>query len=173
MRRYRFDGLLLLFALLGWTACSDDDSAADDRDGGRGEALRVIVGTPSPAGDLKFIPLEQGGDIPLGTFGQGGTHAELAVRCVGFGNQAFVDVTVLNVESGSAVRTLPSSRPQLLICRQDPAGACDLLPLYVMTGGLADPSEKDGLRVRVSADVHSPDGQHASASQEGILRKDF
>lgn len=178
MRAGPIAAFLLLAAL---AACGDDDGATGrdggpsdaGRDGGGDIALRVEIGTPSPAGDLEYIPLDDGGDIALGTFGQGGTHAVLAVRCIGFGNRAFVDVTLENLMSGKTVATLPSSRPQLLLCREKPKGACDMLPIYVMTGGLADPAEKDGLRIRVTANVRGVDGEEASASIEGVLRKDF
>jgi len=160
-------------------AACGEDGGGDDGDGGGRDSGRskprfaVEIGTPSPSGDLGFVPLEDGGDISLNTFGQGGTHAELAVRAIGFGNKAFVDVTLENLDSGATVATLPSSRPQLLICREKPQGACDMLPIYVMTGGLAEPSQKDGLRIRVIADVHGEGGDEATASREGVLRKVF
>jgi hypothetical protein len=161
-------------------ACGDDSNGSDDPDGDGGRdsgpakpRLAVEIGTPSPKGDLGFVALEDGGDIPLNTFGQGGTHAELAVRAIGFGNKAFVDITLENLDSGATVGSLPSSRPQLLICRETPKGACDMLPFYVMTGGLAEPSQKDGLRIRVIAEVHTEGGDEASASREGVLRKVF
>ena len=171
----------LALALASFACCDDDDGPRERRDGGgsredsgQGETrLEVEIGTPDPSGNLDFVPLEDGGDISLGTFGQGGTHAVLAVRCLGFGNKAFVNVTLENLGSGATVSTLPSSRPQLLVCREQPKGACDMLPIYVMTGGLADPSEKDGLRIRVTADVHTEAGDEASGSREGVLRKDF
>ena len=171
--------VLMLGAALG--ACDEsngdprgkDGGPHDTDSGGRKRKLSVEIGKPSPAGDLEFVPLDEGDDIALGTFGQGGTHAVLAVRCIGFGNKAFVDVSLENLGSGATVGTLPSSRPQLLICREEPEGACDMLPIYVMTGGLAEPNEKDGLRIRVTADVHNEQGDEASGSREGILRKDF
>ena len=170
----------VLWLALACGACDDSgeaagkDSGPADSDAGKPKPKRkVLIGTPSPEGDLPFRPLEAGGDIALGTFGQGGTHATLAVRCIGFGTKAFVDVMLENLDSGETVRTLPSSRPQLLIPRDEPAGAADMLPIYVMTGGLADPSEKDGLRIRVTAEVQNPQGDEGSASREGILRKNF
>lgn len=153
---------------------ADDGGQGSERDSGRPEPrFAVEIGTPSPRGDLGFVTLEKGGDVALDTFGQGGTHAELAVRAIGFGNRAFVDVTLENLSTGATVATLPSSRPQLLICREQPEGACDYMPIYVMTGGLAEPSEKDGLRIRVIADVRGEGGDEASASRECVLRKVF
>lgn len=181
MMRRSWTASVLWLALAGGLAgCEDDgqaaskDSGLEDSDAGKPRPKRqVVLGTPSPAGDLEFVRLEDGGDIALGTFGQGGTHATLAVRCIGFGTKAFVDVMLENLDSGETVRTLPSSRPQLLIPREEPEGAADMLPIYVMTGGLADPSEKDGLRIRVTADVRNPQGDEGRAVREGVLRKDF
>jgi hypothetical protein len=158
-------------------ACGDDDDR-DHEDGGRDSGppkprFAAEIGTPSPVGNLDFVPLEDGGDIALNTFGQGGTHAELAVRALGFGNKAFIDVVLENLDSGARVGTLPSSRPQLLICREEPKEACDYLPIFVMTGGLAEPSKKDGLRIRVIATVRNMDGDEAVADREGVLRKVF
>jgi hypothetical protein len=172
--------LACLLLLLGLAACgnSGDDDTGDGADSGSGRdasttKLSAEIGTPDPSGNLDFVPLDDGGDIELGTFGQGGTHAILAVRCVGFGNKAFVVVTLENLTSGAMVSTLPSSRPQLLICRDTPKGACDMLPINVMTGGLAAPEEKDGLRIRVTAKVRGEKSGEATATSEGVLRKSF
>jgi len=148
---------------------SQRDAAAHG-DAGAGE-LAVEIGT-ADLQTLDFLPLEPGGDIPLGTFGQGGTHAVLAIRCVGFGTRAFVDVTLVNLDSDASVMTPVSIHPALLLCRGD-AGVCDDLPIYLMTGGLADPDKKDGLHVQVTADVHNDGGQMGSASVDGVLRKNF
>ena len=42
-----------------------------------------------------------------------------------------------------------------------------------MTGGLADPDKKDGLRIRVVAKVHNAAGVSARATREAVLRKDY
>lgn len=167
---------LAYLLLLVLAACGN--SGDDDTDGGSGRDAATVklaaeIGTPSPSGNLDFVPLDDGGDIELATFGQGGTHAILAVRCIGFGNKAFVVVTLENLTSGAMVSTLPSSRPQLLICRDTPEGACDMLPINVMTGGLAAPEEKDGLRIRVTAKVRGEKSGEATATREGVLRKNF
>jgi hypothetical protein len=76
-------------------------------------------------------------------------------------------------DGGPHVMTAPSTRPQLLLCRDKAMRVCDLLPIHVMTGGLADPTKKDGLAVRVTATVHNEAGKMASASQDGVLRQNF
>jgi hypothetical protein len=169
--------MLWLLAAAGCDAtskCGTSGSAGSDSatmmDGGHGE---VQIGTPDPAGTLDFVALEADGDIPLQTFGQGGTHAALAVRCIGFGSEAFVEVVVENIATGEIVRTPMMKRPQLLLCRDADKHVCDDLPLNVMTGGLADPDKKDGLRVRITANVHNAGGLSGTATQEGVLRKDF
>jgi hypothetical protein len=162
---------------LAWAAgCSSGKgkpgSGTGTHDAGPG-APRVEIGIPDA--NLDFVPLQPGGDVPLETFGQGGTHATVAVRCIGLGQRAFVDVTVENLDSdsGAEVMTVPSTRPQLLLCRDMAMHVCDLLPIHVMTGGLADPDKKDGLPVRITAAVHNEAGQMASGSQDGVLRKRF
>jgi hypothetical protein len=146
-------------------------------DGGDDGQAEVQIGTYDQD-TLDFNPLEKDGDVPLRTFGQGGTHAAIAVRCIGFGNTAFVDVDIENIDSanmdkGSVISSVKMTRPQLLLCRDDEQHVCDDLPLNVMTGGLADPGEKDGLHIRITAKVHSPKGVTAKATQDGVLRKDF
>jgi hypothetical protein len=162
---------LLVLAALG--AC--DSSTSEPRDAGPDtgacDELSVEIGLRDER--LRFHALESGGDIPLETFGQGGTHATIAVRTRGFGKLAFVDVELENLSTGETVMTVPSSRPQLLLCRDAADCVCDLVPLHVMTGGLAEPDQKDGLRVRVTAEVRTEQGLTAVGSQEGVLRKAF
>jgi hypothetical protein len=163
-------------ALLG-CADSSHDGAKDG--GGDMPAVKpeVQIGTTDPD-TLDFRPLEQDGDVPLQTLGQGGTHAALAVRCIGFGNTAFIDVDIENIDEhseymGKVVSSVKMTRPRLLLCRDDAQRVCDETKLNVLTGGLADPAEKDGLHVRITAKVHSPKGAKAMATQDGVLRKDF
>jgi len=135
--------------------------------------LQVQIGLPDEASGLEFLPLASGGDIPLETFGQGGTHATVAVRCIGLGtNRAFVDVTVENLGTGDSVMTVPSTRPQLWLC-DDARHVCVQLPVHVMTGGLAPPEEKDGLAVRITAEVRDESGRSGVGSEDGVLRKAF
>ncbi len=133
------------------------------------QQVEVEIGVPDDVTGLEFVPLDEGGDIPLESFGQGGTHASLAVRCIGFGNRAFVDVTLENLETGETAMTAPASRPQLLLCRDEET--CDLIPLHVLTGGLAPPDEKDGLAIGVTAEVRTEDGLVGTAEIEGVLRR--
>jgi len=151
------------------TDAAADREGSGDASTGATDDVRVLIGTPDD--DLNFIPLMDGADLPLATFGQGGTHVTLSVRCVGFGLSAFVDVTLENLDTGKTVTTVPTSRPERLVCLQGVPG-CDLAPLYVMTFDLAAPAEKDGLRIRVTADVRNEQGLSASASIEGVLRRD-
>jgi len=172
-RTMRMRSWVVALTVGGLLACGDDVSSSVDAGPDAGSGAQVVIGTPSEDGRLGFVPLEVGGDIPLDTFGQGGTHATLAVRCIGFGNKAWVDVTIDNVADGASVFTFPMTRPQLLVCRDDERNVCDQLPIHVMTGGLADPSEKDGLRVRVTATVRNEAGERGSASIEAVLRQHY
>src|SRR5262245_59846407 len=126
------------------------------------------VGLPGGADGLAFVVLEPGGAVPLQTFGQGGTHALLAVRTSGLGNRAFVSVAIQNLATGAEVSAPAGASPRLLACRDE--GVCDLLPLLVMTGGLVLPGEaRDGLAVRIHVDATGADGGTASADRDAVL----
>jgi hypothetical protein len=134
------------------------------------DAANVSVEIGLPAGDdgLEFAPLAPDGELRLESFGQGGIHVLLAVRCIGFGNRAFVSITVTNLLTGAKVVSPAPSRPQLLLCRD--AEVCDLVPVLVMVGAIAaNGTERNGLHVRVTAEVHNSEGAASSASQEGVL----
>jgi hypothetical protein len=150
-------------ALVALLSCSGDDA-------GEPAAPRVWVdvGLPGGADGLEFVALEPGGEVPLQTFGQGGTHALLAVRCGGLGNAAFVGVEIENLASGDAVNAPPSASPRLLLCRE--SQVCDLLPLLVMTGGLVPPgTDRDGLAVHIRVDASNTEGLSASVERDAVL----
>jgi hypothetical protein len=155
-------GLCRLGALLTLGCASDDPEAS------RSTEPWVDVGLPAGEDGLEFVRLEPGAAIPLETFGQGGTHALLAVRTSGLGNRAFIGVTITNAATGDAVSAPPGPSPRLLICRG--ADVCDLLPLLVMTGGLVPPgTDRDGLNVRLRVEAASPDGTSASVERDAVL----
>jgi hypothetical protein len=165
--------LFAALALVALPGCCETRTVVIEPDAGEPEPeLEVRIGMRRDARDNTFVPLDPGGDIHLGTFGQGGTHAELAVRCIGFGNRAFVTLTLENLRDGTVIMHPPTSRPQLLRCVEEPKGACDLLPIYFMTGGLAEPAEKDDLPVLVRASCLNEAGDQATASIDGVLRAD-
>jgi hypothetical protein len=128
----------------------------------------VDIGLTSGEDGLDFVSLESGGEVPLYTFGQGGTHALLAVRCSGLGNRAFVDVSITNLGTGDEVTAGATESPRLLLCRGE--GVCDLLPLLVMTGGLVEPGvDRNGLPVRVKVDASNLAGAAASVARDAVL----
>jgi hypothetical protein len=152
-----------LLALLALVACSGEGAGAPVD-----AAVWVDVGLPGGADGLEFVPLEPGGEVPLQTFGQGGTHALLAVRCSGLGSAAFVGVEIENSATGDTVSAPPSASPRLLICRDD--RVCDLLPLLVMTGGLVPPgTDRDGLAVHLRVDASNAEGLGASVERDAFL----
>jgi hypothetical protein len=131
--------------------------------------VRAEVGVPTGDG-LEFAPLEDGSELRLQTFGQGGTHLFLGVRCVGFGSRAYVTVTLKNLMTDVEVTSPAPPRPQLLFCSEDDPRVCDLVPMTVMTGGLTKTiEERDGLPIRIGAEVHNDDGERAYASAEAVL----
>ena len=153
--------VLALLALLGCSGATPSEEP---------EPLSVSVDVGLPGGNdgLQFIPLAPGGAVPLQTFGQGGTHALLAVRTSGLGDRAFVSVTIRNAASGAEVSAPAGSSPRLLACHD--TGECDLLPLLVMTGGLVLPGQmRDGLAVLVRVDATGAEGGSASVEREAQL----
>lgn len=157
-----------LFAL--WISACSGGADKSDESGESPSTLdpSVEVGTPGGDDGLAFTPLEPGGTLYIETFGQGGTHVLFAIRCNGFGNRAFVNVTLTNLDTGVEVSTPDTSRPQLLVCQDE--RTCDLVPLLVMMGGIAEPgADRNGLRVRVAVEVHNVDGERAEVETEGVL----
>lgn len=154
---------------LGWLgagsiACSSREHAADVP---VPEAW-VDLGVSGGPDGLDFQHLDPGGSVPLYTFGQGGTHALLAVRCSGLGERAFVAITITNPADGRRVSAPAGQSPRLLACMS--SGICDLLPLLVMTGGLVPPgADRDGLAVLIRADASNSDGMAASVEREAFL----
>lgn len=151
--------------------CLEPGAAPTVSDAGAHDA-GVQLGTPDEDTGLDFVPFEDGEDLPLETFGQGGTHVVMAVRCIGFGNRAFVEVTLRNPATGKEVTTppTPAAKPSLLPCLPEDPQVCDAIPLFVMTGGLAAPEEKDGLLVEVVAAVRNEAGVMGEARGTGVLR---
>jgi hypothetical protein len=152
------------------TACSDPQPAGAADDGGAGapSTASVELGIPGGADDLDFKPLAEGAELRLQTFGQGGTHVLVAVRCVGFGNRAFVSAKLRNLDSGVEVEEPAPARPQLLFCNDD--GTCELVPYLVHASGLTETDEeRDGLPVRLTAHVTNDAGVEAEGSADAVL----
>jgi hypothetical protein len=151
--------------LLGASACSSSPPGAVSAGPPQ---VSVDLGLSGGADGLEFQHLEPGGSVPLYTFGQGGTHALLAVRCVGLGERAFVAISISNPEDGRSVSAPAGQSPRLLACNAD--GSCDLLPLLVMTGGLVAPgTDRDGLPVVIRADASNREGLAASVERDAVL----
>jgi hypothetical protein len=157
----RLKALALGLALAACGGTGDEPIAPD-------APIWADVGLPGGADGLEFVRLEPGGSVYLQTFGQGGTHALLAVRTSGLGNRAFVGVSIENVATGDTVAAPAGPSPRLLLCRTE--DVCDLLPLLVMTGGLVPPgSDRNGLVVRIRVDASNPAGEAASVERDAVL----
>jgi hypothetical protein len=158
-------------ASLGLCLAAYGCSSAETDEAPPAPAIWVDVGLTSGSDGLEFESLEPGGTVPLHTFGQGGTHALLAVRCSGLGGRAFVGVTITNVASGDEVSAPPGQSPRLLLPRAD--GIYDLLPLLVMTGGLVAPGEgRDGLPVRITVEASNTSGDSARVERDAVLSEE-
>ncbi len=145
--------------------CACACSAADDEEGA--EQASVELGVPAGDDGLGFAPLNDGDVLNLQTFGQGGTHVLVAVRCTGFGNRAFVSATLENLLTGKVVAEPAPARPQLLYCV---SGTCDLVPYLVHASGIAETDEgRDELEVELEAQVQSESGTHAQTARQVVL----
>lgn len=128
----------------------------------------VELGVPDGSDGLGFQPLADGAVLKLQTFGQGGTHVMIGVRCTGFGSRAFVSAVMHNDLTGTEVAEPPPARPQLLYCED--TGVCDLVPYLVHASGIAaTDAEKDGLAVRLTVKVTDETGVEAEGSREVVL----
>jgi hypothetical protein len=164
--------LLMVITALHSFACSSPAAPANSGDAGdaggnQGGTGQVELGVPTGPDSLDFAPLEDGAVLPLETFGQGGTHVLLGVRCVGFGQRAFVSLRVQNLHNGTELVAPAPARPQLLFCEGD---VCDLVPITMMMGGIAESdAERDGLPVEISAEVHNLAGITGMDSAQATL----
>jgi hypothetical protein len=169
MVRFMLDALFVRLSLVPAALCAFSCSPANPTPETPAE-VAVEVGVPGGADGLDFVPLEGGEELRLKTFGQGGTHVYLGVRCIGFGSRAFVGFTLTNTRTGNSVVAPPPTRPQLLYCIDGSDQVCDLVPATIMTGGLTAPDEeRDGLVVAIDVDVHNTAGASATASTEVML----
>jgi len=163
--------LCALGASLLSAACGSPHEA--DVPGAAGEAGAVLeasveLGVPGGEHGLSLLPLADGDELRLQTFGQGGTHVIVGVRCTGLGNRAFVSATLRNLTTGVEVSEPAPARPQLLYCGKD--GVCDLVPYLVHASGLTETDEeKNGLRVRLTAVARNDAGVRAEAEREVVL----
>lgn len=160
---------VIAFGLLAAaTGCAEKgDRRPDGATGAAGETTIVAtveLGVPEGADGLGFRALEEDAELRLQTFGQGGTHVLLAVRCVGVEKRAFVSATLSNLLTDVEVEEPAPARPQLLYCHDQ--GVCDLVPYLAHTSGLtASDDEKDGLPVQVTIRVHDDAGASAETSR--------
>jgi hypothetical protein len=155
--------------LLALPACGSAGGtpAAGGSGAGGSSSGEVQLGVPGGPDKLDFTPLSDGAELRLETFGQGGTHVLLGVRCIGFGSRAFVSIHALNLNSGTELVAPAPARPQLLFCNGD---VCDLVPITMMMGGLTQSdAERDGLPIRVTAEVHNAGGVTGEAMRNAVL----
>ncbi len=170
--------LALGIACLLGSACSPAHTEPTEGEAGAGnvagaagttsQSYGVELGVPGGEDGLDFVPLDDGAELRLQTFGQGGTHLIVAVRALGFGNRAFVSAKLRNLQSGVVVEEPAPVRPQLLFCGTE--GFCDLVPYLVHASGLTETDEeKDGLGVELSAEVRNDTGASAQGSRQVVL----
>jgi hypothetical protein len=168
----RIVALLGFLLMLGGCSDGKDGAVIDAVAGaaGAGPELEksVELGVPTGSAELDFAPLDDGDELRLQTFGQGGTHVLVGVRCTGFGNRAFVSATLRNLNSGVEIEEPEPARPQLLYCAE--GDACDLVPYLVHASGLTETDEeKHGLPVSLTARVRDEQGVEAETTRKVVL----
>jgi hypothetical protein len=132
--------------------------------------VSVELGVPGGDDGLSFVPLDEGAELRLQTFGQGGTHLVVGVRCTGCGKRVFVSARLRNLATDIVVAEPEPARPQLLYCADGEDGACELVPYLVHTSGLSETEEeKDGMRVLLTAKARTEAGEEAEGSREIVL----
>lgn len=170
MRPWALASLLVLSACSGSEAPGSGDGDAGGTGGSdAGSELtgEVQLGVPSGPDGLDFSPLMDGTVLNLETFGQGGTHVLLGVRCIGFGSRAFVELRAKNVDQGTELIAPAPAHPQLMFCEGD---VCDLVPITMMMGGIATSgAEREGLAIELTANVHNAAGVSGTDSRRAVL----
>lgn len=167
MRRASRIPILFSLAALLTLGCGEPAGGAPESDTPRPRT--VELGVPAGPDGLDFAPLEDGTELPLHTFGQGGTHLVLGVRTSGFGRRAFIGFSLENELTGSIIVQPPPARPQLFYC-DDEELVCSLVPIVLMMGGIAGvDEERDGLPVRVSVSALTSDGVEGTDEREITL----
>ncbi len=176
--------LLTFTALSAVVSCSDSAAVHGEAVGGAGAAgtpglageagasplspVSVEVGEPGGPDGLDFVPLTNGAELRLQTFGQGGTHVLTAVRCRGFGSRAFISATLRNLLTDAEVEEPAPARPQLLYCGDDEI--CDLVPYLVHASGVTgNEDEPASLPVLLTARARNDAGVSAEASMQVVL----
>jgi hypothetical protein len=160
-------GITLLSCACGSPSAGPGPHDGSGGAGGASAAGQVELGVPGGPDSLDFVPLDDGQVLNLETFGQGGTHVLLGVRCVGFGQRAFVSLRVQNMVDGTELVAPAPARPQLLFCDGD---VCDLVPITMMMGGIAaNDAQRDGLAIKISAEVHNDAGLTGQCSRQATL----
>lgn len=161
-------GMLVMLGGCSEPAAGVTDAAAGAAGAGPGLEKSVELGVPTGSSELDFAPLEDGAELRLQTFGQGGTHVLVGVRCTGFGNRAFVSATLRNLTTGVEVEEPAPARPQLLYCAEQ--GVCDLVPYLVHASGLTETDEeKHGLPIALTARVRDEQGSEVETTREAVL----
>lgn len=163
--------MAVLLGQLFCSACGPEGASAHETPPNEPPEPRpatVTIGVPAGDDGLDFAALSPDGELRLQTFGQGGTHVLLGIRGEGFGNRAFVSLTLENSLTGAQAVSPAPVRPQLFYCHDE--NVCDLVPILAMASGLVRPSEEsDGLRILVHAKVHNAAGVQAEATQTALL----
>ena len=185
----------IVLAMLSLVGCGDDGgkrtSDGNDDEPDAGPKPSIAIGIADAERGILFVPLQPGDDVTLETRGQGGMHATFVIQVIGFGIQAWTDITMRNLgdydgdagvdfdggvdgnpDMGQEVSTTMSHQPPLLACMPlTPPVYCRTFPRILMTGGLTrELDELPNLHVEVEVNVRNRDGLNLTATTDVFLR---
>lgn len=126
----------------------------------------VEVGVPDPITFLDFEPLTPGGEIPLSSNGQTFLAVQIALRARNVRDTAEVTLRVSSRVTGMTSESVVTER---LRCRDDARRY--LIPVVVSSEDLGPDAEVQDSEVDVVLEVSDADGNRATATSNGILRR--
>jgi hypothetical protein len=147
-------------ALGALVACADDARAP--------EPMEIEIGIPDKETRRQFLPLEQGGDVFYFKGLQIEEFVMLAIRIKQTEPEAFVEVTVENVETGATASQPAAELPDPLDCTSD--GWCTLAPVLLPARELGALTEINDARLKLHCKAWRDDGARGEANAEGVLR---
>ncbi len=151
-----------LFAYLAMVGCSGPTGGLCEPVG----PAEVEVGVPDPITFLDFEPLTPGGDIPLSSNGQTFLAVQIALRAINVRETAEVTLRVTSQVTGM---TSTATTTERLRCRDD--GRRYLVPVVVSSEDLGPDAEIQDSMVDVELEVSDADGNRATATSSGIVRR--
>lgn len=130
--------------------------------------LEVELGIPDKETRRIFLPLEPGGDVFYFKGLQVEEFVMLAIRVRQTQPEAFVEVSVENVNTGAIASQPAAEVPDPLDCTDD--GWCSMVPVLLPARMLGALSELNDIPLKVQCKVWRKGGPEGEAHVEAVLR---